>query len=130
MENTINARHRRVCQAPPSCLFAVWRPSRSLRNTTLAGAAQVLGHVSLSWMLQGLIPGERLSLLTVHFGEDASIPGGAMGWRLANGTALLVSAGQAPRALEAVLLASNPVTGGHIQQQFLAQAAVLPTCMG
>ncbi|KIZ05898.1 hypothetical protein MNEG_2062 [Monoraphidium neglectum] len=29
----------------------------------------VLGHVSLSWILQGLIPGERISLLTVHFDD-------------------------------------------------------------
>jgi hypothetical protein len=55
--------------APPPPSASI--PSASGLAPTVPCAPQVLGHVSLSWMLQGLIPGERLSLLTVHFGEDA-----------------------------------------------------------
>jgi hypothetical protein len=29
----------------------------------------LLGHMSLGWMLQGLVPGERRALLTVQLGE-------------------------------------------------------------
>jgi hypothetical protein len=37
--------------------------------SSFSASCMLLGHVSLGWMLQGLVPGERQALLSVQLGK-------------------------------------------------------------